>query len=114
MGQSRLEEVDFHARAQGAGRARNFGWNTCEGTLRRVGGRLSLRRAGRRVALRQRTGSLPANKTARLRLRLSGTSSRALRLALRRGRRVRARVEVRVRDRSGNLTTGSRLLTLTR
>jgi len=34
VGQNRLEEVDFHARAQGAGRARNFGWNTCEGTLR--------------------------------------------------------------------------------
>jgi len=80
----------------------------------RAGGHLSIRRAGRRIALRQRTGALAANTTARLRLRLSSTSTRALRRALRRGRRVRARVEARVRDRSGNLTTSSRLLRLTR
>lgn len=80
----------------------------------RAGGHLGIRRAGRRIALRQRTGTLAANTTVRLRLRLSSSSARALRGALRRGRRVRARVEVRVRDRSGNLTKGSRLLTLTR
>ena len=79
----------------------------------RAGARLSLRRAGRRIAPGQRTGSLAANTTARLRLRLSSPSARALRRALGRGRLVRARVEVRVRDRSGNLTRGSRLLTLT-
>jgi len=80
----------------------------------RVGGRLSLRRAGRRLSLGERTGSLPANTSARVRLRLSSHSVRALRRALRGGRRVRARVQVRVRDRSGNLTTGNRLLILTR
>jgi len=80
----------------------------------RVGGRLSLKRNGRKIALRERTGSLPANTTARLRLRLSGSSARALKRALRRGSRVRARVEVRVRDRSGNLSKGNRLLRLTR
>ena len=80
----------------------------------RVAGRLSLSRGGRKIRLRQRVGSLSANATARLRLRLSGPSSRTLRRVLRRGRRVRVRVEVRVRDRSGNLTRGSRLLTLVR
>jgi len=78
----------------------------------RVGGRLSLRRAGRRIALGQRTGSLAANTTARLRMRLSSPSARSLRRALGRGRVVRVRVEVRVRDRSGNLAKGSRLLRL--
>ncbi len=72
----------------------------------RVGGRLSLRRRGGQIGLRQKTGSLPANTTARLRLRLSGPSARALRRALRQGRRVKARVEVRVRDGAGNLTHG--------
>lgn len=79
-----------------------------------MGGRLSLRRAGRKLSLGECTGSLPANTSARLRLRLSRHSVRALRRALRGGRRVRARVQVRVRDRSGNLTKGSRLLSLTR
>lgn len=80
----------------------------------RVGGRLSLRRAGRKIGLREQTGTLVANKTARLRLRLSSPSSRALRRALRRKRRVRARVVIRVRDGSGNLTGGNRLLGLVR
>ncbi|MDQ3647842.1 MAG: PQQ-dependent sugar dehydrogenase [Actinomycetota bacterium] len=80
----------------------------------RVSGRLSLRRAGRKIALRQRTGSLPADTTERLRLRLSSHSARALRRALRRGRLVRARVEVRARDHAGNLAKGSRLLRLKR
>ena len=34
VGQNRLEEVDYHARTQGSGRGRNFGWNLCEGNLR--------------------------------------------------------------------------------
>ncbi len=34
VGQNRLEEVDYHPRALGAGRGRNFGWSACEGTLR--------------------------------------------------------------------------------
>ncbi len=33
VGQNRLEEIDYHARTQGSGRGRNFGWNLCEGNL---------------------------------------------------------------------------------
>jgi Glucose / Sorbosone dehydrogenase len=33
VGQNRLEEIDFHARAAGAGAGRDFGWNRCEGNL---------------------------------------------------------------------------------
>ena len=33
VGQNRLEEIDFHGRAAGAGAGRNFGWNRCEGNL---------------------------------------------------------------------------------
>ena len=80
----------------------------------RVTGRLNIKLRGRTIRLRQRVGSLAANSTARLRIRLSGPSGRALRRALRRRKRVRARVEVRVRDGSGNLTRGSRRLGLVR
>ena len=77
-------------------------------------GSLDLRRAGRKITLRQRLGQLPANRTARQRLLLSNPSARSLRRALRRGARVRARVLARVRDRTGNLTVRSRLVRLTR
>ena len=80
----------------------------------RVYGRLDLRRRGRKIGLRQRLGELPADRTARLRLRFSKPSARTLRSALLRGRRVRARVIVRVRDRAGNLAQSSRLVRLIR
>ena len=80
----------------------------------RVYGRLDLRRRGRKIGLRQRLGNLPANRTARLRLLFSKSSSGVLRSALIRGRRVRARVIVRARDGTGNLAKSSRLVRLTR
>ena len=80
----------------------------------RVGARLNIRRGKRKIRALGRTGSLRADHTARLRLRLSRASARMLRRALRRGRRVWARVEVRVRDRAGNLSRGSRLVRLVR
>ncbi len=78
----------------------------------RIGGRLNIKRGQRKITLRQRTGSVRANRTARLRLRFTSRSARVLRRALRRKRRVR--VLVRVRDRAGNLTRGNRLLRLIR
>jgi hypothetical protein len=80
----------------------------------RIYGRLDLRRGGHKIALKQRRGQLPANRTTRQRLVLSSLSVRSLRRALRRGARVRARVLARVRDRTGNLTVRSRLVRLTR
>jgi len=80
----------------------------------RVGGRLNIKRGKRKITLRQRTGSLRANRTGRLRLRFTSRSAKVLRRALRRNRRVRVRVEVRVRDRAGNLTRGNRLFRLVR
>jgi glucose/arabinose dehydrogenase len=60
-------------------------------------------RVGRRAfRLRRATRTVPPSRRARLKVRLTGRSARALRRALRRGRRPSVRVRLRAADPAGN------------
>jgi hypothetical protein len=80
----------------------------------RVLGRLSLRRKGRSIRLRQARGRRSAAGTLTLRLALSPGARRAVRRALRARRRVRAALTVRVRDSAGKLSIRRRTVRLVR
>jgi hypothetical protein len=80
----------------------------------RASGTLTLRRAGKRIRLRQVLRTLPANRGGALRLKVSRGSLTAVGRALRRRRRVSAQITVRARDAGGNPRTARRTIRLRR
>lgn len=77
-------------------------------------GRLSIRRKGKRVRLRQALARRSGAGTLTLRLRPFAKGRKALRRALRRRTPVRAALTVRVRDAAGNLALRQRTVRLVR
>ena len=77
-------------------------------------GRLSLKRKGKRIRLRQARGRRTSAGTLTLRLRMSARTRKTLRRALRARRRVRAGLTVRVRDGARKLFVRKRVVRLVR
>ena len=77
-------------------------------------GRLSIRRRGRNLGLRQARARLSKTGRVTLRLRLTRRSRPALRRALGRRRRVSARLTIRVRGAGGQLVVKRRLVRVVR
>ena len=77
-------------------------------------GRLSLKRKGKRIRLRQALGRRASAGTLTLRLKMSARTRKTLRRALRARRRVRAGLTVRVRDGARKLFVRKRVVRLVR
>jgi hypothetical protein len=80
----------------------------------RASGRLSLRRGGKRIALKLVRRTVPAGGRATVKLRLSRQARVLLRRSLRRGKRVTASVVIQVSDAAGNVRTVRRTIRLRR